>query len=227
MLPPIGGRNVISLRYQRHYNLLYVEPFERDSLFLIFTNVLDWYFKKEQISMSAITSLKDKVVDSTIDLYFSIQNSKELLPTPAKSHYTYNLRDISKVFQGIAKSSNKAFEKDNDFVKLWAHECMRVFKDRLINDQDQTFFDKMLKDLISNNLKREWTDLVQIQPLLWSDFVPTIAKSKDDPTKKIPNVYCELVNREDLKKVSYEKLGEYNNFYSANKMNLVLFDSAI
>lgn len=177
--------------------------------------------------MSAITSLKDKLVDSTIDLYFSIQNSKELLPTPAKSHYTYNLRDISKVFQGISKSSNKAFERDNDFIKLWAHECMRVFKDRLINDQDQSFFDKMLKDLTTNNLKREWSDLVQIQPLLWSDFVPTICKSKDEPTKKIPNVYCELVNRDDLKKVSYEKLNEYNNFYSANKMNLVLFDSAI
>jgi len=47
MLPPTGGRNVITLRYQRHYNLLYVEPFERDSLFHIFTNALDWYFNKE------------------------------------------------------------------------------------------------------------------------------------------------------------------------------------
>lgn len=57
--------------------------------------------------------------------------------------------------------------------------------------------------------------------------MPTILKSKDDPTKKIPNIYCELTNREDLKKISYEKLNEYNTFYSANKMNLVLFDSAI
>lgn len=136
MLPPTGGRNVISLRYQRHYNLLYVEPFERDSLFLIFSNVLDWYFRKEFISMQAITSLRDKVVESTIELYTKIQNSKELLPTPAKSHYTYNLRDISKVFQGVCKASNKAFERENDFIKLWAHECMRVFKDRLINEVD-------------------------------------------------------------------------------------------
>ena len=33
----------------------------------------------------------------------------------------------------MAKSNNKAFKKDLDFIKLWAHESSRVFKDRLIN----------------------------------------------------------------------------------------------
>ena len=48
-------------------------------------------------------------------------------PTPAKSHYCYNLRDVSKVFQGIAKSNAKAITKEDDMLKLWAHECLRVF----------------------------------------------------------------------------------------------------
>ena len=41
------------------------------------------------------------VVDASVEVYRRM--SEELLPTPAKSHYTFNLRDLSKVFQvGVA-----------------------------------------------------------------------------------------------------------------------------
>lgn len=41
----------------------------------------------------------DTFVNSTLDLYTVI--CKQLLPTPHKSHYTYNVRDLGKVFQGM------------------------------------------------------------------------------------------------------------------------------
>jgi hypothetical protein len=31
-----------------------------------------------------------------------------------------------------------AFSNKKNFILLWAHECMRVFHDRLINLEDQT-----------------------------------------------------------------------------------------
>jgi dynein heavy chain len=65
--------------------------------------------------------MKDSLVANTITIYRSI--SDKFKPTPAKSHYTYNLRDVSKVFQGMAKSSPKAIKIENDIIKLWAHEC--------------------------------------------------------------------------------------------------------
>ncbi len=37
-------------------------------------------------------------VDASVAMYRRVE--LELLPTPAKSHYTFNLRDLSKVFQG-------------------------------------------------------------------------------------------------------------------------------
>ena len=46
-----------------------------------------------------ISSLCEQLVDTCIATYNTVQT--QLLPTPAKSHYTFNLRDLSKVIQGI------------------------------------------------------------------------------------------------------------------------------
>lgn len=46
-----------------------------------------------------IQPLNEPLVDATIRVYATI--TSQLLPTPTKSHYTFNLRDLSKVFQGI------------------------------------------------------------------------------------------------------------------------------
>lgn len=43
-----------------------------------------------------IRNLASMLVDKVLWIYDTVR--AELLPTPMKSHYTFNLRDISKVF---------------------------------------------------------------------------------------------------------------------------------
>ena len=77
MLPPVGGRNTVTMRYLRHYNLIYVEPFDNDSLSKIFGNILEWYFVNLPQSLpKSITGLKDNIISSTIELYTKVQTSK-------------------------------------------------------------------------------------------------------------------------------------------------------
>jgi len=52
-----------------------------------------------------LEKLSYSIVKCTIDIYF--KTSKDLLPTPSKSHYTFNLRDIWRVFQGLCSASSK------------------------------------------------------------------------------------------------------------------------
>ena len=59
------------------------------------------------------------LVSAVIHVYDEIKAS--LLPTPNKSHYTFNLRDISKVFQGICAASSKYCTTRTTFLRLWSH----------------------------------------------------------------------------------------------------------
>ena len=47
-------------------------------------------------------------------------------------------------------------------IKLWAHECLRVFSDRLISESDHEKFEELLKDQIKEKFKKEWGSIVEV-----------------------------------------------------------------
>jgi dynein heavy chain len=44
MIPPGGGRQNISNRFSRHFNLLSIESFDDDLIRSIFQPIMNWYF---------------------------------------------------------------------------------------------------------------------------------------------------------------------------------------
>lgn len=97
MGPPGGGRNSITNRYARHFSVVSVTAFDNDNMTTIFSSLVEWWLKKYSYG-SSVSKLTKQVVAASLDVYARCQ--EELLPTPAKSHYTFNLRDVSKVVQG-------------------------------------------------------------------------------------------------------------------------------
>jgi len=61
----------------------------------IFGQIMKGFLQSYNFS-DVVRKMYDYPVYATIDMYRKI--SKELLPIPSKFHYTFNLRDISKVF---------------------------------------------------------------------------------------------------------------------------------
>ena len=96
MGPPGGGRSPITPRMQRHYNYLTYTDLEKQSISMIFTKILDRFFSSFE---DEVKQQMSKLVEATQVVYAGVQN--RLKPTPNKSHYTFNLRDISKIFQGV------------------------------------------------------------------------------------------------------------------------------
>lgn len=93
MGPPGGGRSNITARIVRHYNILAYTELDENVIKTIFNKISNFFFKK--FSESILNIIPD-IVNSVLEIYNSVR--RDLLPTPSKSHYTFNLRDISKVF---------------------------------------------------------------------------------------------------------------------------------
>ena len=72
MQPPGGGRNMISRRYLRHYALLFIQAYDRSSLFRIFNEVLNWYFSTNSHLDLEIVQMNSQMVNATIWIYEQI-----------------------------------------------------------------------------------------------------------------------------------------------------------
>ena len=127
-----------------------------------------------------------------------------LKPTPEKPHYTFNLRDVSKVVQGVLMADKRRGREKEDIVRLWTHECCRVFSDRLINDKDRTWFLEQVKEQTKAVLAPVLQGrLAEDGELMYSDFLvsadPTIYEEVTDVGKlaEIDELRAQRVQRDE------------------------------
>jgi len=95
-------------------------------------------------------------------------------PTPSKSHYTFNLRDISKIFQGVVSANQKLTTEPAQLLRLWYHENTRVIGDRLINDTDRNFLSGLMTEQIETKFKVPKDYLFNSERIIFTDFMDGI-----------------------------------------------------
>ncbi|TPX54258.1 hypothetical protein SeMB42_g00367 [Synchytrium endobioticum] len=213
MGPPGGGRNPVTPRFTRHFNTMACIEMDDQSMHRIFSTILGGFLSR----FSAIIAAKNgSIVTASIHIYNTIR--AELLPTPAKSHYTFNLRDLSKVIQGVLSADQKTVVEDKDIVRIWIHELQRVFQDRLVDNKDKGWFSQLIKDTMENKVGMSWSEVVTIEPLLYGDFLtPPTGQSRP---------YIEIRELRTLAKSIEEYMDDYNST-STSPVKLVMFLDAI
>ena len=167
-----------------------------------------------------VKNLSDGLTLATMDLYTEV--GKKLLPTPSKSHYLFNLRDMCKVLAGLlqARPGKGGIETKVAMLKLWTHECLRVFSDRLIDDKDRLFF----QTCIDEKLVAE-PFLSALGTLFDKKIVSSYGDFMSDPGA-VQN-YEEYSDFPALKAFCVGRLEEYNYEPGMVAMELVLFRDAI
>lgn len=58
-----------------------------------------------------------------------------------------------------------------NLLRLWCHECNRVFEDRLVNTEDRDWFQKLLRTRMSKDFGIDSAEVLGSGPLLYGDFM--------------------------------------------------------
>ncbi|CAH1982445.1 unnamed protein product [Acanthoscelides obtectus] len=211
MGPPGGGRNPVTARLLRHFHYLTFLEMEDDSKRKIFGTILSFWLSRAP----DCAGYYENILSSTLDVYSTILH--ELLPTPAKTHYTFNLRDLSKVFQGLLMFDAETLTGLHEILRLWYHECCRVFQDRLVNDEDREWFDRLLRAKIAEYYGIIPENALGNEAILFGDFM--------DPSVGAGS-YVQITEFDRLSDALNFYLEDYNN-QSTKPMKLVLFLDAI
>ena len=211
--PPGGGRNDMTSRLVRHFVPIWCPETSQEGMQRIFGAILGGFMDLhlspivqqacEQMKATVLTmdgssdSGRDSsnlfgpaLVKAAVAVYTACRSN--LRPTPSRTHYTFNLRDLSKVFQGMLRVEPTSVDDVPYIVDLWQHEIQRAMKDRLINDVDRSWFDTcMHQELEKHGL---------------SQFC-TSSSSSSSSSPKYQLVFGSFMNRDDgPENMSYERV---------------------
>ncbi len=145
-----AGRSAISQRLVRQCCILTMPDPSAKSLFNIYQVQLGRFFADNEFNIEVKSNLLP-LVSSSIVMYYRVFIN--MLPTPSKSHYVFNLRDLSKLVNGLMQAYPSVVTNRDDLVSLFAHESIRIFNDRLVTREDNEAFYVHLNETIQDYFK--------------------------------------------------------------------------
>ncbi|XP_072807658.1 dynein axonemal heavy chain 6 isoform X2 [Vicugna pacos] len=213
--PPGGGRNPVTPRFIRHFSVLCLPVPSEHSLKQIFQAILSGFLSD---FLPAVKQTASNIVEASVEIYNRM--SIDLLPTPAKSHYIFNLRDLSKCVQGILQCDPGTIREELQIFRLFCHECQRVFHDRLINNEDKHYFHVILTEMANKHFGIAiGLEYFLTRPIIFGDFIKFGADKSD-------RIYDDMPDMEKIANVLQDYLDDYN-LINPKEVKLVFFQDAI
>ncbi|KAM9098289.1 dynein axonemal heavy chain 5 [Sarcophilus harrisii] len=230
MIHPGGGRNDIPQRLKRQFSIFNCTLPSNASIDKIFGVIGAGHYCTQRNFSEEVRDSVVKLVPLTRRLW---QMTKmKMLPTPAKFHYVFNLRDLSRIWQGMLNTTSEVIIEMDVLIKLWKHECKRVIADRFTVSEDVNWFDSTLADLVEEEFGEEKKLLVDCGiDSYFVDFLrdapEAIGEESEETNVDMPKIYEPIESFNHLRDRLNIFLQIYNESIRGVGMDMVFFADAM
>ncbi|XP_064453637.1 dynein axonemal heavy chain 8 [Mirounga angustirostris] len=228
MIHPGGGRNDIPQRLKRQFTVFNCTLPSNASIDKIFGLIGCGYFDPCRKFKPEVCEMIANLVSAGRVLW---QWTKvKMLPTPSKFHYIFNLRDLSRIWQGMLTIKAEECDSISVLLSLFKHECNRVIADRFITPEDEQWFNIHLVRAVEENINSDVTSYILPEPY-FVDFLREMPEptgdEPEDSVFEVPKIY-ELVPSFDFlseKLQFYQR--QFNEIIRGTSLDLVFFKDAM
>lgn len=187
-----GGKNDIPNRLKRNFFMFNLVLPSITSINDIYGQMLAGHFSGDEGFGEDMQRVASQLTNGTIQLWKTVK--EKMLPTPAKFHYIFNMRELSRVFQGVLltpketllsggglQASRLALTPAKTLLGLWKHECERVFCDKLTNNKDKETYAYIMEEVLRGTFSPSLLSLEQpLVPRLPVEFSMLLSLPSDE-----------------------------------------------
>ncbi|CAH8518373.1 unnamed protein product [Schistosoma turkestanicum] len=209
---PDGGKQDVDPRFISLFSVINIQSPSESTLYKIYSSILSGHTSEFD---SGIKNSVNCITNMTLKLFQFV--SVQLPPTPSRFHYVFNMRDHSRIFNGLCLMTVDKFSRKEQCIRLWLHEVYRVVMDRLISHADKQLVEKYIDELLQENCK-EIQEYVTKMPILFGDYQNAMDESEI-------RLYEDMIDHDNCRVVTQEILDSYNE--SIGQLQMILFNDAI
>jgi dynein heavy chain 1 len=202
--PTDSGRTALSTRFLRHAPVLYVDYPEVVSL----NQIYGTYVRAVLKVAPNLRGYAQPLTQAMVDFY---QSSKRRFTSTQQAHYIYSPRELTRWIRGIYETLKSLEDIDvESLVRIWAHEALRLFQDRLVHEEEKRWTDNKLDEVAMLHFPTIDQNKALSRPILFSNWTTQ---------------HYQSIDREELREYTKARL---RTFYEEEMdVQLVLFDDVL